>query len=155
MPKVHSIYLLSFSEFKCAQIFLYTGNLWVEISKATPVSSLRYDQKKSNILAFEDVNYKISQITFFHMITDQSISCCYECETRCLLTMVSCFSNELIKNSEETDRVHFSGWKYTSLQETKEYKNKAFNWGKKSILQSFILLNSRNHNSINKILQDN
>lgn len=68
--------------------------------------------------------------------------------------MVSWFSSEPLQNSGKADHVHFSGWKYTSLQETKEYKNKAFNW-KKVSYKNFILLNSRNHNSINKILEDN
>lgn len=82
--------------------------------------------KKSKIMAFEQ---EFSQITFVHMITDQSISCCYEYEVRCLLTMVRWFPKE--NNEERVDHVHFSGWKYASLQETKECKNKAFNWKKK------------------------
>lgn len=69
--------------------------------------------------------------------------------------MVSWFSNGLIKNSEKKltmftsvaeSTLHFSKQKNIRVRHLSE---------KKSILQKFYLVNSRNHNSINKIIEDN
>lgn len=123
-------------------------------SKSNSVSSLRHDRAKilNNGLWRPYLKEHI-QITFIHMITDQSVSCCYEFKITDVFSLwQAVFKMRPIWNSSEkltrTTSVFesilcFRNQKNTKIRHLTE---------RKSILQKSYL-NSRNHNSINKILR--